>query len=309
MSQNKLEKISGQPPHTHATARCFGANGRSRYGTSPSAHEGHGVTWKHVAGASIKQLRCPVDGGPLYQTTRLWQNDEWVVIPADVVKKVAGAKRAEKKAKLQAQLDAGTHKLVRDLQPGDIIVSTVRNLRDGKVVEVEKLAGGKYRVVTSRTRDGVVKGYLYHGSWKTEDHEARANELEKLTDEAVVSGTGVTVVDVSLHKWAAWGPNGGQGRLRRNEPVEFAGWAVDHAAATLAELWDREVKRWTAFIEDKAYVVPVSPKSQFETDARFEERKLKAREQAAANKAQAERALQVAVDRLVRHTGSARTSA
>lgn len=306
-----LETITGRPADNFATARCFGPSGRSNY--NARQHEGHGVTWKHVAGASIRNLKCPVHNGPLYQTTRSWNNNEWIVIPAATIKALGTAKRDEKKAALQKKLDAGTHKLIRDVQPGDIIVGAGKaRVPSGKVVEVEKV-GSKFRVTVSRTRDAVAGGYLYHGTYTAEQVEERADQLERLTDTAELTASTVVIVDTNLHTWHAWGPNGGRGRwgakrVAEGEEYVFTGWAVEHAGAALAELWENEVKRWETHLADKAYTRPVV-QGRFETPERYAERVAEEATKAAAAKREAEGRLQVAIERLQRHTGSARTSA
>jgi hypothetical protein len=292
----KPEILTGSPDHDHSVARCFGPSGRQHWVRAAREAEGHGVTWKHVSGATLSNLKCPTHDGPLYQTTRVWRNSTWTVIPAEVVKKAAASKRAEKQVAIQRKLDAGTHKYARDLQPGDIIETAGRKLRGGKVVEVEKI-GGKIRITISRTREAVVKGYLYHGTHKPGEVETRARLLEQLTDTTDVSGTTLCVVDVNLHRWAAWHPN---------KVDTFTGWAVEHAGSALAELWNNEVNRWTRFIETGPRPVV---QGRYELDDHFDGRKQKEAAEWVASKAQADLCLQIALDRLVLHTGSAATSA
>lgn len=252
MSTANLEKITGEPNHTFAVARCFGAHGRKSYNNSPRADEGHGVTWKHVSGATLDNLRCPVDGGPLYQTTRGWRNyDGWTVIPVELVKKAAASKRSAKKDAQEKLITAGTHKRLRDLQPGELFVDTRRKSAtvDGKVVSIEK-KGSKYELTVSRTVDNVAAG----GDWRLLNlpvHE-HADKLESLTETVTAPGDALVIVgEEELKKtWAGkvWFeiPRGGYHGL---EAEPFNGWAVDHPECIVV-LWQNKVTQLTRRLAD-----------------------------------------------------------
>lgn len=318
MNLNKLSTTEINKLHNHYVARCFGKNGRPAY-RSPAQHEGHGVAWKSISGADLSNVTCPVhEGAPLYQTTRNWRGaHEWTVVPPEQVKAAAQKKRAAKKAVVDAELAAGKSKYARDLQPGDLFLSQNRRrggLHGGLVVEVEKLPKGKVRITTSKQREAVERGYLYHGSWKTDEVEARADKLEELVWVEEITGTHLVTTDkdeITRRGYGHWFTGVIEPRRFGNpaaEPTPFLGWATEHPAATLAGLWDREVKRWTKYLEEKQYVQAVLT-SPWLSEEEIQRRREVAQQRAAADKAQGERVLQVAIDRLVRHTGSAQTSA
>lgn len=190
-NKTDLEKITGTPDHDHAVARCFGELGRA-FGHH-NTYAGHGVTWKHTSGANLRNLRCPVDGGSLYQTTRGWRNDSWVVIPADVVKKAAGAKRAEKKDALQV----ATARLVKHTDTGPSCLAcdvslvptehgwtdTATGLQEGEDGHLhyvhEQIAADEDALAAARTSD---EDHNYHVSPEAKDSCETCNPYTVVDD-------------------------------------------------------------------------------------------------------------------------------
>lgn len=214
MSTSQFETIAGTPDHTFSIARCHGPSGRAGHGID------HGVAWKQKTGANLRNLQCPEHDAKLYQTTRSWQNHEWLVIPPATVAAAAKGKNDEKKAAVRRAIAAGTHKLARDLVAGDIVRPDGWRAKGayGKVVDVEKLTGGKVRITVSRTFNHVASAY----DWQLETNAYRTPAADlfaaycRLTDAHEVRGDQLYKLDPELLTWTG----------SRHQDA-WKGWATD----------------------------------------------------------------------------------
>lgn len=157
--------VVGSIPKAIAIVEAAGGKGRyarcSEYGTPGT----HFLVWPNTSGVDLRTMTCPVHGGRWVTQTNVHSAGPAWVITKDYVAAIGRAVTAAKRAKQAERVEAGDAVLARDLVAGDTVRrsasrfsrSTVPTWQDLKVVEVERIAGGKVRLAVVGPRDELLR--------------------------------------------------------------------------------------------------------------------------------------------------------
>lgn len=177
-----------------------------------------GVAWRRRSGVTMQDVPCPSCGGRLYQTTNSLAAT-FYVLTADYVAASAQAAKAARAAKQAERIAAGVAKLVKDLEPGDVIVGR----------------GGPHRVVTVGARPATAKTRVALELAETVDNFKGSStyvyEL-RLADEVAI-GVDEPDEDGARWHWADLEPGEAMLRLAAKQAAQyrrFEAHALDRAS-------------------------------------------------------------------------------